>query len=35
MTQQESWIRRFHDCLNEQLEKYRDKEDDEFYAVTA
>ena len=33
MTQQESWIRRFHDCLNEQLEKYRDKEDDELYAV--
>lgn len=33
MTQQESWVRRFHDCLDEQLERYRGEENDELYAV--
>ena len=33
MTQQESWVRRFHDCLDEQLERCRGEENDELYAV--
>lgn len=33
MTQQESWVRRFHDCLDEQLERYRGEENDELYVV--
>ena len=28
-----SRVRRFHDCLDEAMERHRDKEDDELFAV--
>ena len=33
MTQQESWVRRFHDYLYEQLERYLGEGNDELYVV--
>ena len=33
MSVRDSWMRRFHDCLDAATEAYYDKEDDEFYAV--
>lgn len=33
MSEADSKVKRFHTCLDEMLEKYRDQKDDELYAI--